>query len=118
MIISLIGLWIGGAELFCNSNKLMEVKMRIEKKTLNDALRVLGKVVAQISLPSRVCLIIAAFSGQRMSSIKRMRPILTGMEKHRHPAFFTRFINRHIQIGIGIRHPDIGGTRRGLHRWE
>jgi len=45
--------------------------MRIEKKTLNDALRVLGKVVAQISLPSRVCLIIAAFSGQRMSSIKR-----------------------------------------------
>ena len=49
MIISLIGLLIGGAELFCNSNKLMEVKMRIEKKTLNDALRVLGKVVCQTS---------------------------------------------------------------------
>ena len=28
----------------------MEVKMRIEKKTLNDALRVLGKVVCQIAL--------------------------------------------------------------------
>ena len=27
----------------------MEVKMRIEKKTLNDALRVLGKVVSQTS---------------------------------------------------------------------
>ena len=31
------------------TNKLMEVNMRIEKKTLNDALRVLGKVVCQTS---------------------------------------------------------------------
>jgi hypothetical protein len=34
---------IGGASSL--NSKIMEVKMRVEKKTLNDALRILGKVV-------------------------------------------------------------------------
>ena len=41
-----------GLFVFKFSTKLMEVRMRIEKRVLNDALRVLGKVVCQVLLHS------------------------------------------------------------------